>query len=73
MADEGNSTGSNVVWAIALVIIVAIIAALIYSGGFGMFGRGDKKVDINVTAPAPESHYIQFRPGRSCAGPLPFP
>jgi hypothetical protein len=56
MADEGNSTGSNVVWAIALVIIVAIIAALIYSGGFGMFGRGDKKVDINVTAPAPASH-----------------
>jgi hypothetical protein len=57
MADEGNDTGSNVVWAIALVIIVAIIAALVYSGGFGMFGRGDKKVDINVTAPAaPSSH-----------------
>lgn len=55
MADEGNSTGSNVVWAIALVIIVAIIAALIYSGGFGMFGR-EKKIDINVTAPAPASH-----------------
>ena len=55
MADEGNSTGSNVVWAIALVIIVAIVAALVYSGGFGMFGRGDKKVDINVSAPSAPS------------------
>jgi hypothetical protein len=52
MADtEGNSTGSNVVWAIALVIIVAIVAFVLMKGGT-FWGSGDKKVDINVTAPS---------------------
>ncbi len=32
MADE-NGTGSNAVWAIALVIIVAIIGGLVYYSG----------------------------------------
>ena len=50
MADDGNSTGSNVVWAIALVIIVAIIAAVAFSGGF--LGRGDKKINVDVSAPS---------------------
>jgi hypothetical protein len=52
MADtEGNSTGSNVVWAIALVIIVAIVAFVLMKGGT-FWGSGDKKVDINVSAPS---------------------
>jgi hypothetical protein len=48
---EGESTGSSVVWAIALVIIVAIIAgAFYYSGGFK--GGSDKKwIDIEIKAP----------------------
>ena len=33
MADEGNGTGSNAVWAIALIIIVAIIAGVVYYSG----------------------------------------
>ncbi|MGI8811537.1 MAG: hypothetical protein ACR2IH_03295 [Pyrinomonadaceae bacterium] len=54
MTDDGNSTGSNVVWAIALVVIVAIIAAVAFSGGF--IGRGgDKKINVDVTAPAAPS------------------
>jgi len=53
MANEGDSTGSNVVWAIALVVIVAIIAAVVYSGGFLDGGRGgDKKINVDITAPA---------------------
>jgi len=52
MADNGDSTGSNVVWAIALVVIVAIIAAVAFSGGFLGGGGGDKKINVDVTAPA---------------------
>ena len=55
MAEEGNSTGSNVVWAIAAVIIVAILAAVFMSSG--RFFGGDKKIDVDVSAPAaPSSH-----------------
>jgi hypothetical protein len=50
MAEE-NGTGSNAVWAIALVVIVAIIAGLIYYSGI-LRKSPDKKVDINVTVPA---------------------
>ena len=50
MADD-NSTGSNAVWAIALVIIVAIIAgAIFYSGA--LKGNGKKDIDIDVTVPS---------------------
>ena len=47
---EGEGTGSNVVWAFALIIIVAIIAGVFfYSGGFS---RGDKKeIDVEIKAP----------------------
>ncbi|HMJ09466.1 MAG TPA: hypothetical protein VK468_10700 [Pyrinomonadaceae bacterium] len=51
MADDGNSTGSNVVWAIALVVIVAIIAAVAFSSGF--LGKGgDKKINVDISAPS---------------------
>jgi len=49
---EENSTGSNAVWAIALVVIVAIIAGLIYYSGI-LKTSPKKQVDINVTVPAP--------------------
>lgn len=55
MADDGNSTGSNVVWAIALVVIVAIIAAVAFSGGFLGNRGGDKKINVDVSAPAAPS------------------
>lgn len=46
-----NSTGSNAVWAIALVVIVAIIAGLVYYSGI-LKTSPKKQVDINVTVPA---------------------
>ncbi len=53
MADgEGNSTGSNVVWAIALVIIVAIVAFVLMNSGSLFSGGGDKKIDVEVSAPS---------------------
>ena len=49
---EEDSTGSNAVWAIALVVIVAIIAGLVYYSGI-LKTSPKKQVDINVTVPAP--------------------
>lgn len=48
---EENGTGSNAVWAIALVVIVAIIGALVYYSGI-LKTSPNKKVDINVTVPS---------------------
>jgi len=50
MAEE-NGTGSNAVWAIALIIVVAIIAGVVYYSGV-LKGGTKKAVDINVTVPA---------------------
>lgn len=51
MAYQEESTGSNFVWAVALVIIVAIIAAVVYYGG--LFKRTQKQeVDVEISVPA---------------------
>ena len=50
MADgEGGGAGSFV-WAIALIIIVAIIAAVVMSGGY--LSGGDKNIDVEIKTPA---------------------
>lgn len=51
MAD-GEGTGSNAIWAIALIIIVAIIAGVVYYSGILKQGSKKSEIDINVTAPA---------------------
>ena len=52
MSDE-NGTGSNAVWAIALIVVVAIIAGVLYYTGVLRPGANKKtEIDINVTAPA---------------------
>lgn len=53
MADEGGgaSVASNFIWAIAFVIIIALIVGALYYGGI-LSGKTDKKVDINISAPA---------------------
>lgn len=48
---EGESTGSSAVWAIAMIIIVAIIAGALYYSGF-LGGTKKQQVDINVSAPS---------------------
>lgn len=50
MAEE-NGTGSNAVWAIALIVVVAIIAGVVYYSGI-LKSSPNKKVEINVTVPA---------------------
>jgi hypothetical protein len=54
MAEE-NSTGSNLIWAVAMIIIVAIIAGALYYSGF-LGGTKKEKIDINVTAPSVPSN-----------------
>jgi len=48
---EDNDTGSNAVWAIALMVIVAIIAGVLYFSGVLTRNKKDD-IDINVTVPA---------------------
>ena len=48
---EENSTGSSLIWAVTLLIIVAIIAGTLYYSGF-LGGTKKEKIDINVTAPS---------------------
>ena len=50
MADgDGGGGAGSFVWAIALIIIAAIVAAVIFSGGF--LSQGDKKIDVEIKAP----------------------
>lgn len=49
---EDNNVGINLVWAMTMLIIVAIIAgAVYYSGILGKKATPDTDVDIKVTAP----------------------
>ncbi len=53
MADE-NSTGNNLIWAITILLVVAIIAGVLYYSGF-LGGAGSPKkenIDIKVTTPS---------------------
>jgi hypothetical protein len=50
MAEE-NGTGSNLIWAITTIIIVAIIAGALYYSGF-LGGTKKEQIDIKVDAPA---------------------
>ncbi|MEP7212851.1 MAG: hypothetical protein ABI791_07240 [Acidobacteriota bacterium] len=50
----GNGTGSNAVWAIAFVVIVAIIVgALYYSGALKRFTSPQQQRQVNVEVSAP--------------------
>lgn len=48
---EGNGTGSNLIWAITTIIVVAIIAGALYYSGF-LGGTKKEKIDINISAPS---------------------
>ena len=48
---EGEGTASNAIWAVALVIIVALIVGVVYYSGI-LKTSNKKEVDINITAPS---------------------
>ncbi|HLA95095.1 MAG TPA: hypothetical protein VK612_05185 [Pyrinomonadaceae bacterium] len=48
--DGEDRTGSSAIWAVALIIIVAMIVGAVYYSG--ILNRSKKtEIDINVTAP----------------------
>lgn len=49
---EENTTGSNLVWALTTIIIVAMIVGALYYSGF-LSGNKKQEVDVEITAPAP--------------------
>lgn len=49
--DEENSTGNNLIWAVTLIIIVALIAGAIYYSGF-LSQTKKTEVDVEIKAPA---------------------
>lgn len=50
----GESTASNAIWAVAMIIIVAIIAGAVYYSGILKTrpGGGTQKINVDVSAPA---------------------
>ncbi len=51
MADEGNGAGSNLIWALTTIIVVAMIVGAVYYSGF--LGGGTKKHDVDVDISVP--------------------
>lgn len=51
MAEE-NGTGNNLIWAVTLIIVVAIIGGAFYFGVLNS-GAGSKKSDIDVEIKTP--------------------
>jgi hypothetical protein len=50
MADgEGSGGAGAAVWAIALIVIVAIFAAVLFSSG--MIGSSHKDIDVEIKTP----------------------
>lgn len=53
MADgEGNGTGSNAIWAVAMIIIVAMIAGVVYYSGALRGGSDKKDIDVEISVPS---------------------
>ena len=46
---EGENTSSSFIWAITLIVIVAILAGVFYYSGF--MGGGKKDINIKVNTP----------------------
>lgn len=48
-----NSTGNNLIWAITVLIIVAIIAGALYYSGFLSGNRKETKdIDVEIKVPS---------------------
>ena len=48
---EENSTGSNLIWSWAMIIIVGIIAATLYYSGF-LSPKKKQDIDVEIKVPA---------------------
>jgi hypothetical protein len=48
---EENSTGNNMIWAITMIIIVAMLAGAVYYSGI-LGGKSKQEIDVDVKVPA---------------------
>ena len=55
VTDGGESTASNAIWAVALIIIVALIAGAVYYSGVLKRSPATQKINVDVSAPAAPS------------------
>ena len=51
--DTGNGTASNAIWAIVLVLIVAMIVGAVYYSGILRSGAGGSKTDVDIKVNPP--------------------
>ncbi|MBX3294100.1 MAG: hypothetical protein KF762_00060 [Acidobacteria bacterium] len=47
---EGKSVANNLIWAVALIIIVGMVAGALYYGGI-LSGKKKHEVEVEVTVP----------------------
>lgn len=48
---EGEGTASNAIWAVALIIIVAMIVGVVYYSGI-LKTTQKKEIDVDISIPA---------------------
>lgn len=48
---EENSAASSAIWALALIIIVALILGALFYGGF-LSGKKKTEIDVNINVPS---------------------
>lgn len=50
---ERESTASSAIWAIAILLMVALVVGAFFYSGLGnkMFRSTERKVDVNITVP----------------------
>lgn len=51
MEDDGNGTGSNMIWALTTIIVVAMIVGAVYYSGF-LGGSQKKEIDVDISVPS---------------------
>ncbi len=51
MEEGGAKVASSMIWAIALIIIVGVVAGALYYGGI-LSGKTQKKVDVEISVPS---------------------
>ena len=49
--DSGDGAASSAIWAVAMIVIVAIIAGAVYYSGVLKRGPAQQKVNVEVSAP----------------------
>ena len=50
MEEGGSRVASSMIWAVALIVIVGIVAGALYYGGI-LSGKTKKEIDVEISVP----------------------